>query len=166
VPLQVVCQPVLSLPPPSLSRMLSTQVRGTTTYTGSTCALPVYSFWRWACIPSVTVVCVVLGCSLGNCRGAPCQTRALCLECVPVCVCLCMSVVVVQRAEAGGGSGGDEQARLAGRCFLRPGRIDRMLYIGPPDDASRRQILELQVQALAACLSCRCIGVLIITWLF
>ncbi len=30
-------------------------------------------------------------------------------------------------------------------AFLRPGRIDRMLYIGPPDEGSRAQILSLQV---------------------
>ena len=31
-------------------------------------------------------------------------------------------------------------------AFLRPGRIDRMLYIGPPDELSRAQILSLQVR--------------------
>ena len=30
-------------------------------------------------------------------------------------------------------------------AFLRPGRIDRMLYVGPPDDDARRAIFDLQL---------------------
>jgi SpoVK/Ycf46/Vps4 family AAA+-type ATPase len=39
---------------------------------------------------------------------------------------------------------------LLDAAFLRPGRIDRMLYIGPPDGEARRQIIVNQVLALLA----------------
>lgn len=33
-------------------------------------------------------------------------------------------------------------------AFLRPGRIDRLLYVGPPDEKSRAQIITQQVRTL------------------
>ncbi len=118
------------------------------------------------CIPSAAVVCV--WCWVAHSATVvelPARLVLYVLSvylCVPACVCpwwWCSELkrVVVVAAT--------NRPDLLDAAFLRPGRIDRMLYIGPPDDASRRQILELQVQALVACLHWCCTGVLITTWL-
>jgi len=33
-------------------------------------------------------------------------------------------------------------------ALLRPGRIDRILYVGPPDDTSRLEILSLETRSM------------------
>jgi len=33
-------------------------------------------------------------------------------------------------------------------ALLRPGRIDRILYVGPPDEASRLEILRLETRCM------------------
>lgn len=33
-------------------------------------------------------------------------------------------------------------------ALLRPGRIDRILYVGPPDDTSRLEILRLETRRM------------------
>ena len=40
---------------------------------------------------------------------------------------------------------------LLDAALLRPGRIDRMIYVGLPDQESRRRILELGMKGKACC---------------
>lgn len=37
---------------------------------------------------------------------------------------------------------------LLDRALLRPGRIDRIMYVGPPDQASREAIVKLQLRRI------------------
>src|SRR4051812_7617245 len=39
--------------------------------------------------------------------------------------------------------------RMQDDALLRPGRIDRILYVGPPDFESRKEIFRIQVQRMA-----------------
>ncbi|EFC45997.1 predicted protein [Naegleria gruberi] len=38
---------------------------------------------------------------------------------------------------------------LLDKALLRPGRIDRMLYVSPPDEAARREIVKIQLKKMA-----------------